>query len=51
MRENLYKIGKGYRIKKGVIEAATLTPCFFHVILKKEITTLKIKEALLCGRD
>lgn len=51
MRENLFKIGKGYWIKRSVIEAASLTLCFFNLILKKEITTLKMKEALLCGRD
>lgn len=51
MRENLFKIGIGYRIKRSVIEAAALTLGFFNLTLKKEITTLQMKEALLCGRD
>ena len=51
MRENLLKIGIVYRIKRSVIEAAALTLGFFNLTLKKEITTLQMKEALLCGRD
>lgn len=51
MRENLFKICKGSRIKRSVIEAAALTLGFFNLTLKKEITTLQMKEALLCGRD